>query len=297
MRRALTAFLPVLGLVAGVAPAAAADLEWEVENPFRFYKVGSSFALHEKAYDAVRGDADSPIPADIVWRTERRLNDPDCRDKSTFAACARTARRHYHGSRLGWAAKTSMAVCYDNVRRPRGYVSQCDRKYSWGAAKEDFVLPEAHTVIVRLSAEQVQAAGNGKCIWSWQPRAGGKTETRTLACADKLTIARVPYATDPARSGVAVMVKLPDGRELADPNVIVEDLFIAALGDSFASGESNPDRPVTFSAGRQMVYDPTVQNEDQLASRGPDKQQKQQQPAYGLASIEGSGCSRTRRRA
>ncbi len=53
-------------------------------------------------------------------------------------------------------------------------------------------------------------------------------------------------------------VKLPDGRELAEPEVVVEDLFIVALGDSFASGESNPDRPVQFSAGREMVYDPTM---------------------------------------
>jgi hypothetical protein len=94
MRQSLTAVLSVLGLVVGFAPAQAADLEWEVENPFRFYKVGSSFALHEKAFDAVRGAAESPIPADIVWRTERRLNDPDCKDKSTPAACARTAGRN-----------------------------------------------------------------------------------------------------------------------------------------------------------------------------------------------------------
>jgi hypothetical protein len=288
MRRPLTAFLSVLGLAAGFAPVHAADLEWEVESPFRYFKVGSSFSLHEKAYDAVRGAADSPIPADIVWRTERRLNDPDCKDKSTPAACARTAGRHYDTSRLGWAARTSVATCYDSMRRPRAYLSQCDRKYSWGTAKEDYVLPEAHTVRIELSAENKQAAGKESCIWSWQPRAGGKTETKTLPCTSKLTIARVPYSTNAARSGVAVMVKLPDGRELADPSVIVEDLFVAALGDSFASGESNPDKPVTFSDARQMTYDPTMQREDQLASRGPDKSKKQQQPAYGLASIEGS---------
>jgi len=53
-------------------------------------------------------------------------------------------------------------------------------------------------------------------------------------------------------------VKLPDGRELVDRDVVVEDLFIVALGDSFASGESNPDRPVQFSATREMVYDPKM---------------------------------------
>ena len=77
-------------------------------------------------------------------------------------------------------------------------------------------------------------------------------------------------------------VKLPDGRELAEPNVVVEDLFIVALGDSFASGESNPDRPVQFSASREMLYDPAVMRED-VASKPPAKGAA---PGYGLASAE-----------
>ena len=60
--------------------------------------------------------------------------------------------------------------------------------------------------------------------------------------------ARALFARSRAESGVSVAVKLPDGRELTEREVVVEDLFIVALGDSFASGESNPDRPVQFSA-------------------------------------------------
>ena len=103
------------------------------------------------------------------------------------------------------------------------------------------------------------ASVSGKCVWTWQPRKpGGRAQSRTLACNKKLTIARVPYSLDHARSGVSVTVTLPDGRKLADRDVVVEDLFIVALGDSFASGEGNPDRPVQFSASRSMVYDPTL---------------------------------------
>jgi hypothetical protein len=281
MRHPLIA-MSVLAMVAGLDAAQAADLEWEVENPFRFYKVGSSFTLHERAFTAVRGDPESPIPTDIVLRTERRLNDPDCRDKTTPQSCSTTAGRQYEQSRLGWAAKTHPTLCYDSERRPRGYLAQCERRYSWGSAKEDFILPEAHTVIVRLAPEHVQAAGNGKCVWVWQPHGpGGKAETRTLPCAEHLTIPRVPYSTDRSRSGVTVTVKLPDGRGFADPNVTVEDVLIAALGDSFASGESNPDRPVTFSASRQMHYDPVALQADQVATRSL---KPKEQPAYGLAS-------------
>src|SRR4051794_20896836 len=61
--------------------AFASDLVWEVQSPFRFFKKQTSFATQEKAFEAVRGKADAPLPANIVWRTERRLNDPDCTDK------------------------------------------------------------------------------------------------------------------------------------------------------------------------------------------------------------------------
>ncbi len=264
----------------------AADLIWEVENPFRFFKASRSFALHEAAFSAVRSDPSGPLPADIIWRTERALNDPDCKDASTPDRCAATAGKRYQQSRLGWAAQTLGETCYESHARPRRYASMCERKYSWGTAKEDYVLPEAHTVVIRIASEQL-AGVSGDCVWAWQPRkAGGKgetkSETRRAPCADKLTIARVPYASDRNNSGVSVTVKLPDGRELAEREVVVEDLFIVALGDSFASGESNPDRPVQFSAEREMVYDPTLLRED-VAARAPAKDAA---GGFGLASSD-----------
>jgi lysophospholipase L1-like esterase len=244
-------------LLGTFGPAQAADIEWEVDNAFRFYKVDSSFALHEKAFAEVRGDPSGPIPPDVIWRIERRLNDPDCRDSTSPATCAATKRAHYEQSRLGWAATTLSTACYDNVGRPRRYPVQCDRKYSWGSAREDYILPDAHTVRVFLSPALRAEAGDGQCAWSWQPHAvGGRSGQRSLPCANALVIERVPYSIHRANSGVAVKVKLPDGRELEEADVTVEDLLVVGLGDSFASGDSNPDRPVTFSAARQMVYDP-----------------------------------------
>ena len=145
--------------------ANAADLIWEVENPFRFFKPTRSFALHEAAFNAVRGDPSAPLPADIVWRTERALNDPDCKDASTPDRCAATAGKRYQQSRLGWAAQTLGETCYESNGRPRRYSPLCERKYSWGTAKEDYVLPEAHTVAIRIAPEQL-AGVTGDCIWS-----------------------------------------------------------------------------------------------------------------------------------
>jgi len=280
-RRLLQSVFALVSLGAGfaVGPGQAADLVWEVESPFRFFKSANSYALHAKAFGEVRGNPAAPLPADIVWRLERRLNDPDCKDATTPTSCAATARAHYEQTRLGWAAQTIGAVCYESAGNPRRYPAQCERKYSWGLAKEDYILPAAHTVNIGLSPERLAQAGAGECIWSWRPRAGaGRIESRKQSCKTKLTIARVPYALDRAVSGVAVSVKLPDGSELSEPEVVVEDLLIAALGDSFASGESNPDRPVTFSASREMLYDPSLLRED-VAVR-----QKKGASVYSIAS-------------
>ena len=262
----------------GVVSGKAADLLWEVENPFRFFKRSHAFDLQEKAFNDVRGKADTPLPANIVWRVERRLNDPDCTDKSSPTACANTRRANYERSRLGWAAQTLDMTCYDRNARPRRYGTTCERQYSWGTAKEDYVLPDAHTVDIRLAPERLAEIPSGDCTWTWQPRtATGKAETKKQACKDKLVIKRVPYSRDANVSGVSVKVQLPDGRELADPQVVVEDVFVVAMGDSFASGESNPDRPVTFSPTREMVYDP-VNTRDEVAAR------KQPPSNFGLAS-------------
>jgi hypothetical protein len=129
----------------------AGELIWEVESPFRFFKASRSFALHETAFNAVRGDPSGPPPAGIVWRTERALNDPDCKDASTPDRCAATAGKRYQQSRLGWAAQTLGDTCYESDGRPRRYAVVCARKYSWGTAKEDYVLPEAHTVAIRIA--------------------------------------------------------------------------------------------------------------------------------------------------
>jgi hypothetical protein len=281
--RAATVGLVSLFSALHASTATAQDLIWQVENPFRFFKSSRSFALHEAAYNAVRGNA--ALPNDIVWRTERKLNDPDCRDSSSPDKCEATAGRLYQQSRLGWAAQTVNDACYEVNGRPRRYPAVCERRYSWGSVKEDYVLPDAHTVVIAIAPDRLTDA-NGDCFWAWQARkAGGKAEQKKQPCKDKLTIARVPYSQDKAQSGVSVAVRLPDGRELRDRDVVVEDLFIVALGDSFSSGESNPDRPVQFSPAREMVYDPKLLR-DQVAT-GPEEPVSRAVPGgFGLASNE-----------
>ena len=281
------AIVSIVVVLFGANSARASDLIWQVENPFRFFKNTRSFALHEQAYNAVRGDPSGALPRDIVWRTERRLNDPDCKDSSTPDRCAATAGRRYQQSRLGWANQTLTDTCYNRDVLPKRYDPICERRYSWSNSpvREDYVLPEAHTVTVRIAPANLQGV-TGDCTWMWRPRrADGKMETRKQACKNPLTIARVPHSLDPRNSGVSVAVTLPDGRQFAERDVVVEDLFIVALGDSFGSGESNPDRPVQLSPSRELVYDPRLVQDE--VAQGPETEVPPPNARFNLSSGDG----------
>src|SRR5258708_13630856 len=95
-RYALAAIVGLVSLFSALhaSSATAQDLIWQVENPFRFFKSSRSFALHEAAYNSVRGNA--ALPNAIVWPTERNLNDPDSRDSSTPDKAAAPPPPHSH---------------------------------------------------------------------------------------------------------------------------------------------------------------------------------------------------------
>ena len=189
-----------LALFAGLATGSshAADLIWEVENPFRFFKRTRSFALHEAAFNAVRGDPSAPLPADIIWRTERALNDPDCKDASSPDRCAATAGKRYQQSRLGWAAQTLDDTCYESNGR-RGAIRRFASADIPGARRRKITSCPRRTRSRSGSRPSNSPGVTGDCTWTWQPRkAGGKTESKRIACKDKLTIARVPYSLDRA---------------------------------------------------------------------------------------------------
>src|SRR5262249_58030609 len=133
--------------------------------------------------------------------------------------------------------------CYESDGKPRRYSPVCERKYSWGTAKEDYILPEAHTVVIQIAPQQL-AGVTGDCFWAWQARRpGGKVEQKKLPCKDKLTLARVPWSQDRAQSGVAVAGRLPHGRGLRDRRGGVEGLLVGSLRGSFFAGGGNPDPP------------------------------------------------------
>lgn len=133
----------------------------------------------------------------------------------------------------GWARNTVQRLCIDAT----GRVNQpCTRD----GVKEDYLAPADHPVTVRLTGATPVGA---VCAWTFDD--GDAPRQSTIDCGEPVNL-RVRYGRT-----TAVTVDVSSGADTPSQRIAgeiaVRDIFIAGLGDSVASGEGNPDRPVALS--------------------------------------------------
>ena len=284
-RHSLAAAVSVVSILAAFSTIrhTSSGPDWQVENPFRFFKSTRSFALHEAAYNAARGNGDDAARRGLAHRA------PAQRSRLPGFLVARPLRGDRGQALSAEPARLGGADAQRHLLRPQRAAAplhpRCASAPIPGARRARTTsCPRRTPSRSGFAADKLEGV-TGECTWTWRPRRdGGKAETKKQACNNKLTIARVPYSRDAAMSGVSVAVTLPDGRQFSERDVVVEDLFIVALGDSFASGESNPDRPVQFSAVARDGLRP-----DAAARRGragPQHRDPARCSGFGLASSD-----------
>lgn len=131
----------------------------------------------------------------------------------------------------GWARNTVGRLCID----VNGRVAEpCTRDN----VKESYLTPIDHPVTVRLAG---QVPVGATCAWNFDD--GDGPQSSTFDCAEPVNL-RVRYGRTTVAS---VDVASAEGTERATAEIAVRDLFIAGLGDSIASGEGNPDRPIALA--------------------------------------------------
>ncbi len=132
----------------------------------------------------------------------------------------------------GWARNTVGRLCIDMG----GKISEpCTRE----GAKESYLTPGEHPVTVRLAGPIPVGA---TCAWSFDEGEGPPRQS-TVDCGEPINF-RARYG----RPTVAtVEVAGPETAQRLSAEIQVRDVLIAGLGDSIASGEGNPDRPVGIS--------------------------------------------------
>nr|WP_249779939.1 hypothetical protein [Bradyrhizobium sediminis] len=132
----------------------------------------------------------------------------------------------------GWARNTVNRLCIDLL----GRVSEpCTRDN----IKESYLTPTEHPVTLRLTG---QVPVGATCAWTLDDGDGPRLST--FDCAEPVNF-RARYGR-PTVASVEVSSG-PDAPQRVATEVMVRDFFIAGLGDSIASGEGNPDRPIALS--------------------------------------------------
>ena len=233
---AMSLAVAALAMALSAAPAGAEPvIKWRVENPFRFFADPADAEVHRSSYLALSAEE----RANPVLSIERAL-----------------AARHEDG----WAAAMTGGVCWnDHTYRfecPAG--RQAGNAVARTAAKPADASPYINPVSHRVFAEAVEVEGGGQveCTWSTAPIGGKRIrgDVVTRPCNEQLVL-DVPYP-----SGLVLSLDVA-GVRMAETRVRVTDLLVAGMGDSFASGEGNPDVPIRFSRERGIDYGDTKKSD------------------------------------
>jgi lysophospholipase L1-like esterase len=131
----------------------------------------------------------------------------------------------------GWARNTVNRLCIDLAGRVN---EPCTRDN----VKESYLTPIDHPVVIRLTGPVPVGA---TCAWTVDD--GDGPQTSAFDCAEPVNL-RVRYGRTTV---VTADVSSSDGSQRVFTEIAVRDIFIAGLGDSVASGEGNPDRPIALS--------------------------------------------------
>lgn len=231
---ALFFFLHAAETQAQTLTASQFRIEWQVINRFRLFSDEKSFKLHENAWRQYQLHADQQglssserdllIARTSVLGSEHVLND-------RFIAFSNILRKNFDWR--GWAASIHDELCYNSRKR----------RYSSCGSLEDYLLPTSHGIELWLSSSGGILPAGAECEWR----------------IDGTLVAQAPCST--RVSGKNIDLPYPGGAEIAvnlkgeTPIFLkaqVKDLLIAGLGDSFASGEGNPNIPVAFDEGRRF---------------------------------------------
>lgn len=212
-------------------------------------------ASPSEALPSVPGDGAPRDPAaalppapQIIWRVEnpfRFFKDPKDTEvhRATYQALGEADKAH-----PVLAAERALSKRLDD-----GWADTMYKKTCWNDADNRFecpdtnayVNPTSHRVVVELANAEPEV----RCTWLTAPRRGSSPRGAAVeaSCGDPVTF-DVPY---PGGMGITVEIA---GRQVAAGDIKVRDILVAGIGDSFGSGEGNPDVPVRFSRERSADY-------------------------------------------
>jgi hypothetical protein len=209
-------------------------IEWQVVNRFRMFRDPQFFKLHENAWrqyllhvdnqGMASDERDAFIARTSVLGSEHVLND-------RYIAFSNISAQEFRLARLGGPRPKT---CCAMIRR-----SAITRP---AAASTPISNPIATPSNSGSSARGAPVPKQARCEW----RIGGQLVAEA-SCGERVS---GPGIALPYPGGAEISVNVV-GEQPVFVDAAVRDLLIAGLGDSFASGEGNPNTPVQFGDGKR----------------------------------------------
>lgn len=247
-------FLLVIALFVAINPIPIEaqlqpNLEWELVNPFRFIR-------HQKTMDELRRVYDG-LPDKTAAKLERALQDKDenevsnnrrvesakCQNKENAEARNKCIEKAERIPFRGWFAKLADEDYLKTCWNPRGRTYRSDGELTSQEGCKDYVNPIEHKVRVWLEG------ANPAFVESVKWLKDNELFTQFEKCQKSSICIEFTIPYDESR--LTAINLTYQGQELTtDSPIRVTDKLIVGLGDSFASGEGNPDIPAQFTEGK-----------------------------------------------
>jgi len=193
----------------------------------------------------------TPLPAPkIVWRVENPFRFfSDAADTEVHRATFLALPPEDQLQRPILASEQALSARHEN-----GWAETMFRDTCWNARTNrfackdgsDYINPKSHRVVLKIDG--IDEAAGLTCTWLTAPHGGAPRGDAVIQACNEEARFDIPYP-----GGASVSVEI-GGREIAGTDVRVRDLLVVGMGDSFASGEGNPDVPVRFSRDRTADY-------------------------------------------
>ena len=218
-------------------------ISWEVENRFRFYRSAATFQYYASVAKAELQNG----RADWILTTERALEEKYYRDGQRKTLFPNIIKPDDDNDWNGWASLTREETCRDRHEFDLTKFTDC----------EDYVSPVSHTVLAKAQGAEPGAM----CQWDIAPIGGpligdkslwhrrdakiNKPVTNSPQPCDQQVRIEVPWAADNSAGLNVTVTVISGGNPLpsAQKTIRVTDFLVVGMGDSFAAGVGNPDKP------------------------------------------------------
>jgi len=238
----------ILFVMLSATPGIAQDapsLQWEIVNPFRFIR-------NQDVVDDLK-DIYKQLPADqkTAYGLERKLQDlSENQVKERRAAAAdcdnpkldKPGRRKCFEPYLGWFSDLANDNYFKTCWNSETHKFRTDED-----GCKDYIFPKSHNVRI-----WIDNAPPGTPAPAWFLDGQQLSAPKTCAPKHQKNICiEIPIDYDVKQpKTVNISATLSDGTVIGPKAVTVIDNLIVGLGDSYASGEGNPDRPAQFTENK-----------------------------------------------